>query len=258
MPQLLIKGQSIGSIKGVLFDKDGTLVNSEKYLLEISNLRLDQTSRVLFNAGTSLEKINKVKDLLCLAYGIENDSISPEGLIAIASKNSNLISTATIISLIGESWPNALEKAINIFKNVNEIEISRQDLNKKREMISGVKSFLNKLYLAEITCALISNDSKDGIINFINTNRLEGLIKMFWSAEDNPPKPDPYSVKALCKSINLNPSECALIGDADSDLKMARQAGIGITIGFTGGWSRAPRLTQQEYLIEHWDDLSIQ
>ncbi len=258
MHQLLLKGQSIGPIKGVLFDKDGTLVNSEKYLLDISNLRIEEATRVLEEDGANIEKINRVKNLLSLAYGVNKTSIDPEGLIAIASKNNNLISTATIISLTGESWPNAIMKATKIFNTVDQMEISMQDLHKKREIIPGVKGFLSKLQAAELTCALISNDTKDGIIRFLESNMLERIIKIFWSAEDSPPKPDPYSVKALCKSINLKPSECALIGDADSDLRMARQAGIGITIGYTGGWSTPPLLTQQEYLIENWDDLSIQ
>ena len=135
MHQLLLKGRSIGPIKGVLFDKDGTLVNSEKYLLEISNLRIEEAARVLEEDGADIEKINRVKNLLSLAYGVDKTSINPEGLIAIASKNNNLISTATIISLTGESWPNAIMKATKIFNEVDQIEISMQDLHKKREII---------------------------------------------------------------------------------------------------------------------------
>ena len=39
-------------------------------------------------------------------------------------------------------------------------------------------------------------------------------------------KPDPGDVRGLCKQLNLDPSQCALSGDADSDLLMARRAGI--------------------------------
>ena len=43
MPQLLLRGNPIGEIKGVLFDKDGTLSNSENHLRNIAELRVAET-----------------------------------------------------------------------------------------------------------------------------------------------------------------------------------------------------------------------
>ena len=42
MPQLILKGIPIGEVKGVLFDKDGTLSNSENYLKELAFLRINE------------------------------------------------------------------------------------------------------------------------------------------------------------------------------------------------------------------------
>ena len=39
MAELLIKNSSVGFIKAVIFDKDGTLSNSEEYLLELAKTR---------------------------------------------------------------------------------------------------------------------------------------------------------------------------------------------------------------------------
>ena len=48
-----------------------------------------------------------------------------------------------------------------------------------------------------------------------------------------------------------------LIGDADSDLLMARKAGIGLGLGYTAGWEQAPALTEHHQLIHHWDELQV-
>jgi phosphoglycolate phosphatase len=48
-----------------------------------------------------------------------------------------------------------------------------------------------------------------------------------------------------------------LIGDADTDLMMARQAGVGVTLGYVAGWHREPTLTAHEHLISHWSDLTV-
>ena len=47
-------------------------------------------------------------------------------------------------------------------------------------------------------------------------------------------------------------------GDADSDLQMALQSGVGIRRGFTGGWSQKPQLTEHQYLFHDWKELTIQ
>ena len=40
MAELLIKNSSVGFIKAVIFDKDGTLSNSEECLLELAKTRI--------------------------------------------------------------------------------------------------------------------------------------------------------------------------------------------------------------------------
>ena len=57
--------------------------------------------------------------------------------------------------------------------------------------------------------------------------------------------------------MNLKPSECALISDADTDLKMAKKADIPIVIGFTGGWETPPILTETRFLIKSLNELTI-
>ena len=41
MAELLIKNSSVGFIKAIIFDKDGTLSNSEEYLLELAKTRIE-------------------------------------------------------------------------------------------------------------------------------------------------------------------------------------------------------------------------
>jgi phosphoglycolate phosphatase len=57
--------------------------------------------------------------------------------------------------------------------------------------------------------------------------------------------------------MNFNPSDCALISDADTDLRMAKEAGITIVVGFNGGWKTPPVLTEKKFLIEKLNELKI-
>ena len=58
--------------------------------------------------------------------------------------------------------------------------------------------------------------------------------------------------------MKIDPSECALISDADTDLRMAKEADIPIIIGFTGGWKNPPTLTENQIIIEKLNELTIQ
>ena len=104
----------------------------------------------------------------------------------------------------------------------------------------------------------MTNDTQAGIEEFIYSNKLEGIFDYLWSAENKPSKPNPKAVIELCKKMNLNPSECALISDADTDLKMAKEADVPIIIGFTGGWKNPPTLTEKQFIIEKLNELNIQ
>ena len=92
----------------------------------------------------------------------------------------------------------------------------------------------------------------------LSKNNLKGFLSDYWSADHSPAKPNPIAVKKLCTILGLQPSECALVGDADSDLRMARESGIGLILGFTGGWTNKPHLTQQQHLIHTWNELTVQ
>ena len=90
--------------------------------------------------------------------------------------------------------------------------------------------------------AVISNDTRSGIESFLEDHGLSALFSSCWSADDQPRKPNPDAVHELCRSLNIPPKHCVLLGDAETDLSMARAAGVGIVIGYTGGWARQPEL----------------
>jgi phosphoglycolate phosphatase len=46
-----------------------------------------------------------------------------------------------------------------------------------------------------------------------------------------------------------------LIGDADSDLRMARAAGVPVVLGYRAGWEQPPELEPGWPELHHWDEL---
>ena len=259
MAELLIRNSSVGFIKAIIFDKDGTLSNSEECLLELAKYRIDLSEKKFKKLKIKNIKIWFLKKLLISVYGLKKNSLSANASLAIASREQNIISTATIFTLFGFDWFKALSIGRKIFDEVVDILLSNQkdNIKKQRPLISGALDLLVSLKNEGVCIALMTNDTKAGIEEFICRNKLEGIFDYLWSAENKPSKPNPAAVIELCKKMNINPSDCALMSDADTDLKMAKEADIPIVIGFTGGWEIPPTLTEQRFLVENLNELKI-
>tara|TARA_Y100001968_G_scaffold86240_1_gene77283 strand:- start:7 stop:795 length:789 start_codon:yes stop_codon:yes gene_type:complete len=259
MAELLIKNSSVGSVKAIIFDKDGTLSNSEEYLLELANARVELAVSKFKESKINKFKIFLLRKFLNSVYGLKTKSLSAKASLAIASKDQNIISTATILTLFGFDWFHALTMSQTIFEEVDSfLSINEDNLQKKRTLIYGAFDLLVALKKKGICIALMTNDTQAGIEEFISNNNLEGMFDFLWSVENKPSKPNPKAVIELCKRMNRDPSECALISDADTDLKMAKAADIPIVIGFTGGWKNPPILTEGTFIIEKLNELKIQ
>ena len=253
MSQLLLKGHPIGNFQGVLFDKDGTLSRSEPHLLALADARINKAIEIAKEQAPAL-KPSELSHTLRRAFGVDHGMLDPGGTLAVASRQDNITSTATVFCLLGCSWPQALSLAQTCFDAVDQdglIDTTPSPL------INGAGQLLQDLHQQGVTAAVISNDTRSGIEDFLAHHQLGASVAGIWSADDHPRKPDPQAVLELCDRLEAPPQQCALVGDAETDLQMALDAGIGGVIGFTSGWQRAPELPSAQHLLHCWTDLSL-
>ena len=254
MAELLLKGQPIGRVKGVLFDKDGTLSHSEPHLLRLADERIAQALRTWREQGRSVASEAELERQLRDAFGRRSDGLDPAGTLAVAARRDNLTTMATVLCLQGCSWPDASRIATASFDASDQ---SPAGLSMISDLLPGVDGLIEALDQASVTMAVISNDTAEGIEQFLSHHNLRTRINRLWSADNSPSKPDPGAVHALCEKLDLQPSDCALVGDAETDLTMASMAGIGIVLGFRGGWAVSPHLPGAHHLVDRWADLRL-
>jgi len=242
-------------IKAVLFDKDGTMSRSEPMLTALAESRILHCLEQM--GGSSVRgRSEELKDLLHRAYGlIPNHGLHPAGLTAVAAKDHNLISTATALTQVGLGWPEAHTIAEKVFAITDRLH--EEELIPKPEPTEGLIKLLQELRSHDVLCGVISNDHEQGIHAFLDQHELRPLFQGLWSADHRPRKPDPGAVHGLCRDLGVSPSECALIGDANSDLSMARAAGVGVILGYSSGWRRPLDLDPSFPHLKHWDQLSL-
>lgn len=254
MAHLNLRGHRIGPIDGVLFDKDGTLSHSEPHLLELFERRMTVISD-LWRDAKGAEHLGELDITLRQAFGIRDKALHPGGTLAVAARQDNLTSTATVFCIFGCSWPEALALAETCFERIDQ-QVS--DDATSRPLLDGAKTFLEELTAASIPSAVISNDTTKGIHAFLDHQNISSLVVDCWSADDQPRKPNPEAVHQLCKRMQLAPQQCALIGDAETDLQMAQDAGVGCVLGYLGGWQIRPELPSTVHQFEHWKELALE
>jgi phosphoglycolate phosphatase len=242
MAQLLLRGQTLADDRGiphqieaVLFDKDGTLSISEPMLHALASARVSVASQLLAQGHPELAAVrgDELVELLGRAYGLGEQAIDPAGATAVGSRQHNLISTATALAQVGLGWPEALALGESVFTATDGLH--GQGSQRRPIATPGLHQLVEALGRANLTCQ----------------------FQAHWSADHTPHKPDPAAVHALCASLGVPPNRCALIGDANSDLRMAKQAGVPVVIGYTAGWSSPPPLDPCFPCLSHWSELEV-
>ena len=261
MVRLALRGVPLGPadqpIQAVLFDKDGTLSISEPMLQTLAQARVFQCRQLLAEAHPELGNAAgaELELLLLRAYGLDAHGVHPAGTTAVASREHNLISTATTLAQVGVGWPEALAISEAAFAATDSLHGTGSD--QAPMTTDGLQPLLEGLARAGVCCGVISNDERAGIAAFLANHGLSGYFQACWSAEHRPRKPDPAAVHALCDALQVPAQACALIGDANSDLRMAQAARVPVVLGYTSGWRRPPQLDPRFPQLNHWSELSL-
>ena len=79
------------NIEAVIFDKDGTLANSQIFLRNLAQKRAR-----LIDA-----QIPGVQEPLLMAFGVESDRLNPAGLMAVGTRLENEIAAAAYVAETG-------------------------------------------------------------------------------------------------------------------------------------------------------------
>lgn len=212
-------------IKGILFDKDGTLIDFS--LWRDAGINTIQTILDEYN----LNNINLNKELQ-RAIGIKENGVEPFGALAYSSHED----LACELHFI-------LNKHINIdldkFKT-KVVELLRKEVlkdNVEFKEIVDIRKLYEHLNLNNIKMGMATADSKQSAMHMINKLNLNDCFD-FVGSYDGIMKRKPHNDMCMrfCNMYNLDPSEVAIVGDSYSDMLFAINSGA-IGVGVLSGVS---------------------
>ncbi len=186
--------------KCVIFDLDGTLLDTLEDLADSVNLMLEHFSC----PPRSLEEIRRF-----VGNGMKNlvKRSVPEGFDK-----------------------NKLESAYEFFR-----EVYRKNMQNKTQPYNGITECLENLEILGIKTAVVSNKNDDAVKNLCKEYFGEVITLAVGAREGIPPKPHPEMVDRVVSQLHFEKSDCIFVGDSETDIitsKNAELKSVGVLWGF--------------------------
>ncbi len=206
-------------IRSVLFDLDGTLVDS-----------LDDL----------LDAVNHVRGEFVLP------SLDSAGVRAMIGKGAlNLIRRA----LPDSSAPD-IDRALQLFLDYNEAHIVD-----KSSLYPGVTEMLDELRSKGFLLSVISNKNENLSRMILESLGIHDRFESISGGDTFPEcKPSPLPLLRVIEQQGVAPQECIMIGDSINDIQAGNLAGI-VTIGCNWGYGASEELNQSMFIADSCENL---
>jgi phosphoglycolate phosphatase len=234
---------TFSNIQAVIFDKDGTLEDSQVFLRELGQKR----SRIID------AQIPGIGEPLLMAFGINGDTLDPTGLMAVGSRRESEIAAAAYIAETGRGWLEALKIARNAFE---EADRYFKDATTS-PLFAGSLEVLKYLSDVGLKLGILSAARTSRVQAFVKRHQLEPYIQLQQGVDEGPSKPDPALFLQACHTLGVEPASTLMVGDSVGDIEMARRAGAAGCIGICWGNPAAAHLETADVAIAQLDEIQL-
>lgn len=227
-------------VLAVIFDKDGTLADSHRFLHQLAH----QRSRLIDNQFPGV-----FSDLM-VAFGCPETGYDPRGLMAVGTRYDNEIAAAAFVAATGVPWVHAVAAVKQAFVQ-GDRAFSRKALS--TPPIPGIPHLLRQLRNAGLKLAVLSGDTTANIQDFLACYDLANFVDWVAGSEVPPVKPDSSMLHKACAELLVFPSQVVVVGDSLLDYQLSVQGQAQGFISVT--WGNSPAVPGASVVLSRPDSL---
>jgi phosphoglycolate phosphatase len=253
MTILSIQGQQY-EIQGILFDKDGTLLEFMNLWGRWAELMTEQVMNEISYLGGQPSAWLRTKLL-----GIEADETGSitgydrQGPLSMGSIPEIEALMAWQLYQCGMPWNESITR-IREFRSKASLDMEHE---RPAVPMPGLLDFLEQCTQLKLSlCVVTADDTADAKKHLTWMDAAHYFQHIIGNDQVLEGKPSPEMVRIACHRAGLWPSQIALIGDTNGDMQMGKAAGVAVTIGF----SKDPLkngLNQADHIISDYKELTV-
>lgn len=238
-------GVEFSDIQAIVFDKDGTLADSQTFLRTLAQKRARRIDA----------QVPGVQEPLLMAFGLLGETLNPQGLMAVGSRYENEVAAAAYVAETGRDWAASLALVRQAFAEADSYLAQKAE---STPPYPGTQALLANLSGHGIKVGILSSDSPANIQDFLRFYHLESFVDHTQGTQPGGiSKPNPELLFQVCQALGVAPASTLVIGDSELDRLTARTSGAA---GFVWiDWTRTGTLpTDADAALQDWSALKLQ
>ena len=199
----------------IIFDKDGTLLEFDKFWVKVSEKAIEQVLKK-FNIDGALK--NEIMQSIGVKNGVtEINSVLCKGTYKQIGQ--------VVCKVLNQNGYNENEE--KVIKCVVDAYNDNYSAGEVVATVPNLFDVLNKLKSQNKKLAVVTTDNDYVTSICLKKLGVENLFdKVYTDDGKTPTKPDPYCVFDICEKFGLKKENVIMVGDTLTDVNFAKNAGI--------------------------------
>lgn len=230
------------ALRGIIFDKDGTLLDYFSVWGPIFRSSIDT---VLVQVGRSGDQ--QLKEDLLRMLGIGETGVHPQGLVFYSNSRFMMLH----MWLFAKRRRISFRKLVQAFREgfTGSRELLKETLP-KAQPAGDLHQIFRMLKDRGYTIGMVTTDTSESTHLCLDILGIRSYFDFISTYDDGyKKKPSPESFNAFCRDFSLSPSEVAVVGDAVVDFKYGKRGKAGYLIAVLTGSGDHRNLSKHAHVV---------
>jgi phosphoglycolate phosphatase len=237
-------------IKGILFDKDGTLLDFYSGWVPVATQMAD---RLLEDVG--LQDDDSAKENLLGAIGLHGSRIDPKGILASGTTQDMAEAFVRVLKekqVISDKLERLQERL------TEELYRLTQSNRHNLKPTADLHRLLGQLRRHGLKIGIATADDLESTQFFLEHAGVAAYFDFIGTSDCFEKKPGPGMLRAFCEACDMNAEEVAVAGDTATDIRFARNGSAGLVIGVLSGVSGPAELQGADLVIRSVEEIAAE
>lgn len=237
-------------IDGILFDKDGTLINFRSLWVTWADKLIDDIV-----SGAQLSAKDKEVLAYSIGFDVNDKKWDPKGPLCIGSLDDLITILSFHLYQKGMPWNEAVEIVINTYAKLD----SNYRWDKEIQSITGLHYFLDQAKECGIKLGVITSDNHDQAVQHLTALQIDSYFgSVIGHDQVERGKPFPDMAELACQQLGIRLDQTIVIGDSNGDMILGKKVNAVASIGIVAEPSLGTdHLIHADHIIRNYQDIII-